>query len=482
MKIKTRILISFIILISLIFYFFLDFIRNDLGKRYMETVEESLIDTAYLLASLVESEITSHKQDNSIVISTEKLAEIFQLTLAKKLDAQVFRLRKTSIDLNVYVANQKGIIIYDAANQHNIGQDYSDWRDVHLTLKGKYGARLSSSSSYREFSDAFYIAAPIGYRNKIIGSLTVVKPKDNISQFIEMAKRKVIYAALIALAFIVLLIIALTYWITLPFSGLLWYVRNLKSPLRQKKPQLKSPEINQLADVFTQIFTELEGKKYIEKYVQALTHEIKSPLSSIRGAAELLDEKMPVNQQKKFIGNIQCESKRIEMLISRLLQLSSLENRNKLEEISKIYLYDLINEIIEAYQPQINQKKILVKNQLEEDLVINGEIFLLRHGISNLFENAIKFSNTGGTIKIYNEQMSGFNKILIEDQGSGIPDFALPRIFERFYSLPPVGTQMKSTGLGLSFVKEAIELHEGKLEIHNNQDQGVTVTLFLPIQ
>ncbi|EMO08347.1 hypothetical protein LEP1GSC137_1571 [Leptospira borgpetersenii str. Noumea 25] len=156
------------------YYYFVDKIEDSIRPRYMETVEESLNDTAYLLVSLLESELF---QKN---VSLEKTSErvfspILRISKEKKLNSKIFEITKKKMDLQLYVVDERGIVIYDSEGIRK-GLDYSKRNDVYLTLQGKYGAR-SSPLTISESDKGLFIAAPIRKNGKIIGAVTVIKPK-----------------------------------------------------------------------------------------------------------------------------------------------------------------------------------------------------------------------------------------------------------------------------------------------------------------
>ena len=471
MKIKYRVFISLFILVFIIFLLFVYFIRNDLGKRYMESVEDTLADTANVLASYVESEAHSGKIDPSNI----KL--IIDRALKRKLNAKIYDIKKTNIGINIYIVDSEGIILYDSGDDGNTGKDFSKWNDVYLTLKGQYGARLSKSI-YRS-TGAIYVAAPVLFEGKIIGALTVVKSKENVDTLIRISRDRVILLFIIAFLLYFIISFFLIGWINEPLKKLTLYVNSIKTGEMKKLPVLRSVEIRELGLAFENILSELESKQYIEKYIQTLTHEIKSPLSSIRGAAELLDEDMDDGQREKFYRNITEESRRIEDIVTRMLELSAIENRKELKDVSWLNMRKLTDEVIESFTPQIRKKRIHIENNVSDDVFVSGENFLIRHCISNIFENALRFSYDNGRIVIGSERSKSHVRLSVKDSGAGIPEYAVNKIFDRFYSVPPKNMN-KSTGLGLSFVKEIMILHRGSVAIYNNPDKGVTAVLIFP--
>ena len=216
--------------------------------------------------------------------------------------------------------------------------------------------------------------------------------------------------------------------------------------------------------------------------MQTLTHEIKSPVSAIRGAAELLEENMPPERRERFLANIRNEANRIQDIIDRMLELSSLENRKRLNSVENINLNSVIKTVLESKQPMLLKKNILIHLKSDGELIVNGDSFLLSQAISNLLQNAIDFSPSNSQIRISSENYNHMIIINITDEGPGIPDYALEKIFNKFFSLNRPETDKKSTGLGLNFVREVAELHKGKVNIENLPGGGVIASFMIPEQ
>ncbi|MOA03254.1 Sensor protein CreC [compost metagenome] len=221
---------------------------------------------------------------------------------------------------------------------------------------------------------------------------------------------------------------------------------------------------------------QLEGREYVERYVHSLTHELKSPLAAIRGAAELLEGEMPAEQRARFVGNIAGESERLQQVIERLLSLAQVEQRQGLEERVPVPLRELVEELLHA---RIRGAEVRVENLLGADAVVMGERFLLRQALANLLDNALDFTPAGGLIRFSAQRDDESWRLVLFNQGEAIPDYALPRLTERFYSLPRPGSGRKSTGLGLNFVAEIAVLHGGELWV-GNVEGGVEARLTLP--
>ena len=476
MTVRTRIILVFIVVVSGGFFFLVSWITDDLRPRYLESLEEPLVDTAHILAELVADELDQDGQPS------EELRGAFIRVYRRRFDARVYALRRDAVDLRIYVTDNQGIVVFDSDSGRDEGKDYSRWNDVYLTLRGEYGARSSHDEPLFPEVSVKYVAAPILRDGEIAGVLTVGKPARNVNQFIEAAKTKFYVAGIVA-AFVALMLAVILYrWVSRPLDRLVDYAERAKAGERVSLPELGNNEIGMMGAAMAEMRSVLEGKDYAEQYVQTLTHELKSPLAAIRSAAELLEEDMPDEERRRFIGNIRSETARIQTLIDRMLALAALEKQQSLEHSETIVLSELIDRVSGNMQALLANKNVRVDNNVDPDVETQGDAFLLGQAVENLLRNALAFSEKDTSITVTNGYRADEVSLIINDTGPGMPDYALTRIFERFYSLPAPDTDNKGTGLGLSFVKEVAQLHGGRVTLSNHEHQGAVATLTLPRQ
>ncbi|MCB1821377.1 MAG: two-component system sensor histidine kinase CreC, partial [Candidatus Competibacteraceae bacterium] len=228
-----------------------------------------------------------------------------------------------------------------------------------------------------------------------------------------------------------------------------------------------------------------EGRDYVEHYVHTLTHEMKSPLAAIAGAAELLQGELPTAQRERFAHLAANEAERLQQLVERLLALATVEQRRELQEQRPVLLARTVEDLLISRMPVANRKQLRIAQRIPEDATLLGEPFLIRQAIGNLLDNALDFTPVQGNITLDAERVSDAWRLTVANTGGIIPDYALERLFERFYSLPRPDTGRKSTGLGLAFVREAAQLHGGTIRVDNWRDAqgnvlGVLACLTLP--
>lgn len=474
MKLSLRFFLAYFLLLGAAVGFVMQSFSEELVPGMRQSLEEVLIDTANLLAEVVSREVEQER------IGEGEFAAAMEAFGERRLDAAIWFLKKRDPNMVIYITDARGIVRFDSRGR-DVGKDYSRWNDVYLTLQGQYGARTTRDDPQDEFGSVMYVAAPVQANGKIIGVLTVGKPSVTVQPFVEAAldniRNKGIWIVLGAL----LLGLILIYWLTHSIRKLTSYARAVQEGKRVTMPRLGEQELAQLAEAMESMRTELEGKDYVENYLHTLTHELKSPLAAITGAAELLGEEMPREQQRRFVANIRSESERLRQVVEQLLRLAALEKRQGLENLETVELHALLAQLVEDKSAILLPRKLSVSLKGEPSLPVEGERFLLQQALSNLLDNAIAFSPEGGEITVSLERSDGTALITIRDHGPGIPDYARERLFERFYSLQRPATGQKGSGLGLSLVREVVQLHRGAITIDNHGDGGVEARLSLPL-
>ncbi len=478
MSIRVRIILSYLLIIGIGFFYLLNKMADprEIKPRYMESVEESMVDVAQLLATVVGEEIRGGRVD------PEQFRESFQRATNRKFLAQIYGKTKTTLDLHIYITDASGIVVFDSDGGRAEGQDYSRWNDVYLTLRGKYGARASRLVPDDPSSFVLYVGAPIMDGDRIVGVLTVSKPERSMATFMEETRHRIFVMGAIAATLVVVVGSIFSTWLTRPLRRLTDYAKEVRDGRRAEFPKLGTSDIATLGHTIEEMRDALEGRKYVENYVQALTHEIKSPVAAIRGAAELLHEDMPAEQHERFLHNIHAETIRIQEIVDRLLLLSAVEAKKTLDERQPMELGEVLRRAIGSVESQLVQKKAVLETGISgEPCIVEGDAFLIEKAILNLLQNAVAFAPEGGRVAAKLNCADGRCIVAIEDNGPGVPDYAQPRVFERFFSLPRPDTGKKSSGLGLTFAREVATLHRGTVTLQNAAGRGAVATMELPL-
>ncbi|AOE62634.1 two-component system sensor histidine kinase CreC [Pseudomonas corrugata] len=472
MPLGIRIFLVYVLFIGLTGYFVLGTVIEQIRPGVRQSTEETLVDTANLMAEILRDDFKAG------TLNQNRWPQLLKAYGERQPAATIWGLPKNQVSHRIYVTDAKGIVVLDSSGAA-VGQDYSRWNDVYLTLRGQYGARSSRSIADDPNSSVMHVGAPIRDNGRIIGVVTVAKPNSSLQPYIDRTERRLLLYGVGLIGLGLLLGALLSWWLSSALRRLTAYAQAVSQGQRVEVPHYRGGEFEQLAHALEHMRTQLEGKAYVERYVHTLTHELKSPLAAIRGAAELLQSDMPAAQHQRFVSNIDSESVRMQQLIERLLNLAQIEQRQGLEEQVAVPLAALLDELIEARSGWIERRQLRVERHIAADMALTGEAFLLRQALGNLLDNALDFTPVNGVLRVSAGRSGNRVEIRLFNQAAPIPDYALPRLSERFYSLPRPDSGRKSTGLGLNFVEEVVQLHGGEFGI-GNVEGGVEVVLRLP--
>jgi two-component system phosphate regulon sensor histidine kinase PhoR len=217
-----------------------------------------------------------------------------------------------------------------------------------------------------------------------------------------------------------------------------------------------------------------------QTFVSNVTHELKTPLTSIRGFAETLQSMEPTDEKyKEFLGIIEREAERLNNLITDILMLSELEATGQTNKAELIEMKPVVEEVVAILQHQLHAE-VAFQVSIDEDVQVYFDAFQLRQIVLNLTTNAIKYTDIGTIdIRVFEENKRTVLQVI--DSGIGIPQAEQGRIFERFYRVDKDRSRATGgTGLGLSIVKHIVENNRCQMFLESEVGQGTTVTIIFP--
>ena len=472
LSLTLRIFIVYALFVGLAGWFVLRTVLSEIKPAVRQSTEETLVDTANLLAEIVGPDMKAG------TLRESDLGRILAAYGQRDPHAHIWGFDKDSVNHRVYVTDEHGIVLLDTTGKA-VGQDYSRWNDVYLTLRGRYGARSTKDDPDDDYSTVMHVAAPVRDGERIIGVVTVAKPNRTLQPYIDAARAHLLVLGGVLVGTGLAIGAALSWWLSLAIRRLTRYAHAVSSGTRAEVPQLPGGELADLARALESMRVELDGKAYVERYVQTLTHELKGPLTGIHGAAEVLRRELAPAERERFLDHIDTETARLQHMSERLLNLAMVEQRRALEERHSIAVAPLVDELLASLAPRAAKAGITLQNAVSAAVQIDGERFLVRQALANLIDNALDFTPSGGRVRVSATLAHDAVTLVVANDGDPIPQFALPRLTERFYSLPRPATGRKSTGLGLNFVAEVALLHAGALEVANVAD-GVEARLTFP--
>ncbi|WP_374328132.1 two-component system sensor histidine kinase CreC [Azonexus sp.] len=472
MNISIRLFFGYFLVVGLAAWFVLYTFVKESEPSIRQATEESLVDSANLLAELAAGELAAGQ------INDGAFATAVAAALQRHPGAEIYGIRKDSVDLRIYLTDAHGVVVYDSAGQAR-GADFSQWKDVARVLRGEYGARQSRYNPDDPTTSVMHVAAPVRRDGQLIGVISLAKPMTSIAPFVERATDRVRASGLTLLLATAVIGLVFTAWLSWSIHRLRDYARAVSEGRKAEPPSGGGRQLSELAQALATMREKLEGKQYVERYVQNLAHEMKSPLTAVIGAAEILEDELPAEDRRRFAASIGEQAGRLRDIIERMLQLARVEQLQAPGAKATVDLAELLKTAVADRQLALAARNLHCVIDAEPGITLNGDAFLLRQAVLNLLDNAIEFSPAGGEIFLTLRTTAEAAEIRVRDHGAGAPDYALAQLFNRFYSLPRPATGKKSTGLGLALVREVARLHGGEAGFANHPEGGGEARLTL---
>jgi two-component system sensor histidine kinase CreC len=376
------------------------------------------------------------------------------------------------------VTDAAGRVVLDSGTPSAVGQDYSQWRDVALTLRGDYGARATPYETHRDLSTVLVVAAPVVKDGRRLGVVSVAKPVASVQRFIDRAERRVFWAGAGLLAASLIIGVAVTLWLVGSVRRLRRYAQQAQAGQALAPPAMPG-ELGELAHAMDDMRRRLEGREQLEHDVRALTHELKSPLAALRASGELLQDELPAADRQRFAAQVLDQTARLQTLVERVLALSQLEVQVGLGERRPVPLADWAAAQVQRQAARLAQQQLAVVWTTREPVAVPADEALLELAFGNLLVNAIDFAPPGSTLELAVSATAGSVRLSLRDHGPGVPAAAFSQLGQRFFSTARPGSLVKGSGLGLAIARRVAELHGGRLAFEA-AEPGLRVTLILP--
>lgn len=336
----------------------------------------------------------------------------------------------------------------------------------------------------KDGEDWFYQISPI---NSMYFLITAAhRPPIPISTLLQdELMRPLLRAGVIAMVSALIIGFFIAEWITQPLQEISLAAEEIPDRKFQGIPIKGPSEVRNLARTINKMNRQVNNAIQAQQdFVANVSHEFKTPLTTIRGFAHAIHEGAveTEEEQKRAAGIILEETERLNHLVSDLLTLSKLDSGVINLDMQNINLNSLIENILERMQFQIRAKDLNLNKDFTGNLIISADAEKFDRLFSNILDNAIKFTNDGGQIFISTFRLNDKVVIKIRDTGSGIPEDELERIFERFYQVDKSrrGDQGRGVGLGLVIANEIAKSHGGSIEVQSEVGKGSTFMVKLP--
>lgn len=461
-KIPLAVQVALVLWVSLLALAFISFrtIRNEFRPGVRLGVEDTLVESSNLLAEM----LSDGMQDKGALGS--EVSTLVERLMQRRFQAKVYTVHKTQSDWHIYITDAKGWTVYDSQDVNGKPKDYSRWNDVYLTLRGKYGARSTRKDPTDPSTSVMHVAAPIRRDGQIVGVVSIGKSASSLQPYVALMEKRIVQLAIVIFMITSAIAFFAGWLLNRNIKKLVHHAETVALNEKRESPHFSTSEFQKLSDAITLMQKKLDGTQYVESYVQSLTHEMKSPLTAMRAAGEILHDPLPIHEQRKFSTLVSTEAVRMGHIVDQMLSLSRLETFRELGDVTEIPLKPFLQEIMQRFAGDAHQKNLEWKLECDASHEIRGNAYWLGQAVSNLISNAVSFADQDSTLFI-RATYADLHCIEVENTGPMIEGFAVDKIYDKFFSLPRPGGQERSTGLGLTLVKQIAELHHGSVVVEN---------------
>ncbi len=467
MSIRTKFLLSLLILIAAFLTLMNTYSRHMMINVISEEEENRLYKEADLIANDYISTIDfiREAQPDAVISLRDKLNALQEMDSSRFL-----------------ITDADGVVLVDSNKEHTFEAirltSYSEDFLTHSTYSGGALNRLTHENG-------LYVIYPFTENKSITGYVIAFTSLDAI------AERAVVYnnVPLIAFAVFILFLCIVTLFLSqemvAPLTKLNKTVREYaKGHFDYKVPRIRQKDYMELADSMQYMADKLKyHDEYQRQFVANVSHDFRSPLTSIKGYAEALnDGTIPPELHGKYLKIITSEAQRLTKLTTNLLELNRYETHGIPLDISTFDINPVIRMCSSVFEQQCTQRKISLHLIFEKkSMQVRADKLRIEEVIQNLLDNAIKFSPHNGKIEIRVTQQSGKIFVSIKDYGEGIPKDKLSHIWERFYKVDTSrGKDKTGTGLGLAITKEIIDAHGENINVISTPGAGTEFIFSLP--
>jgi signal transduction histidine kinase len=408
------------------------------------------------------------------IINSEYLGDFYEETMnANNLAAQL-RSIETYLNVRVWIVNGKGEIIIDSGGSNKTSPiNLNDIDPTFLDNTVVYNAMLKNLLREKMLS----VIQTVSYNYQFRGYIVLHIPMSVIE------RETTVYFDVINICFLIffpmlLLIFLYIYYMTagpmrkLTKAAMEYSSGNYNYPLNMRGLS----EYRELGGAVSYMAGELSKlDDYQKKFVANISHDFRSPLTSIKGYAEaILDGTIPHDMQDKYLNIILFETERLNKLTSSLLELNRFETHGAILDIVSFDINHIIKKTAESFEGSCREKKITLNLVFaSRETYVDADVGKIQQVLYNLIDNAIKFSHSNSKIKVTTEEKGDKIFVSVKDYGIGIPKDSIKKVWDRFYKTDASrGKDKKGTGLGLSITKEIIQAHNENINVISTEGVG----------
>lgn len=432
--------------------------------------------------SLIEGKKTVLYNEASL-ISSQYMTNYYNEAISLNNLSTQLRTIDDFLNARIWIVNKAGFLILDTGNT-SPGASYVNINEIHPTFLNH---TFSQSDSFGNLipEPVLSVVLPVSIDFSVKGYIVIHATMKTIMND-SIYFMNIIH--IVFLIFLILLLIAFIYiyYITvIPIKKITIATKEYTSGHFDYPLTLKtSDEYKDLSDAIVFMAGELSSlDDYQKKFVGNISHDFRSPLTSIKGYAEaMIDGTIPPELHEKYLNIILFESERLTKLTTNLLSLNSFENNASLLDIISFDINTIIKRTAESFEGICTKRKITINLVFSDfELYVDADMSKIQQVLYNLIDNAVKFSNPNSNINVTVSEKNEKVLVSVKDFGTGIPKESIKKVWERFYkSDSSRGKDKKGTGLGLSIVKEIITSHNENINVVSTVGVGTEFMFTLP--
>lgn len=445
--------------------------------------------TQHMIREYLIAQETQNLYRKSTLIATEYATSYYDDSITlHELQKQLGTL-STYLSTDIWLVDPQGNILLDAADSdvayHALQQEYETIPDFDISDFGNSYSKIGTF--YDCYStDTLTVFSPITVGYTVRGYILIHKPLDSITSSATELLNICFYTVgiLFLCSFVILIIFSFVVYFPLRKIAVAADAY-AKGKFDEKIKIHSNDEIGHLSNRLNYMASELQTfEEDQRKFVSNVSHDFRSPLTSIKGYVEaMLDGTIPVEMQEKYLNIILFETERLNKLTHNLLDLNRLGHHGLRLEYTDFDINHMIRTTLLTFEGICNKKNITFDLILTgKELFIRADMIKIQQVLYNLIDNAIKFSNSDSTIKVETSIKNEKVLISIKDNGIGIPQESLKKIWDRFYKTDSSrGKDKQGTGLGLAITKEIIQAHEENISVVSTEGAGTEFLFTMPL-
>jgi len=395
------------------------------------------------------------------------------------------------IQLKEVSANLGGRILIIDSNKKVIYDSFNNLRGTTINQKevvsALNGEAITNEYILDKYENTLYTSVPLNKNEKVTGVVLLSTSLLEYYNEINIIKNNLIFICAIILILIALITLKIANSISEPIIRLTQAMQNATHGKLNEKVLIEGDnEISQLAKAYNFMNTKLSHiEKQRREFVANVSHELKTPLSSMKLLSEslLIQPNVEIEIYKEFLQDIDSEIDRLNKIIESLLSMVDMDEEKLNLDYKLTYVNYLVEKVVNSIKPLANEKNIkIVLNQWEK-IQIHLDQDKIHQALTNIIHNAVKYTESGGKVEVSLFKKGQYAVIKISDNGIGIAEENLSYIFERFYRADSARSrQTGGSGLGLSISQQIISLHQGRIEVESTVNEGTTFYVVLPVE